>query len=178
MLIVLVLPGILFPPKKTANRRTGGHAAGDTSRAADTTRTAPPPAPLTAVASPFVCPATRPSRVAAETVWVSSPRAPVGFGTAGAQLLSAELLDYKSFAPGDAERPVQLVPADGPLLAHCLVVGGDTISDRKSTRLNSSHLVISYAVFCLKKKKKITCRRRRPFYCILRTMLNRHYDAY
>src|SRR5688500_7988679 len=28
--------------------------------------------------------------------------------------------------------------------------------DRKSTRLNSSHLVISYAVFCLKKKKKLT----------------------
>src|SRR5256885_10619077 len=28
--------------------------------------------------------------------------------------------------------------------------------DRKSTRLNSSHLVISYAVFCLKKKKKRT----------------------
>src|SRR5256885_11121049 len=27
------------------------------------------------------------------------------------------------------------------------------LSDRKSTRLNSSHLVISYAVFCLKKKK-------------------------
>src|SRR5256885_4144 len=27
------------------------------------------------------------------------------------------------------------------------------IADRKSTRLNSSHLVISYAVFCLKKKK-------------------------
>src|SRR5256885_11177608 len=29
-----------------------------------------------------------------------------------------------------------------------------TSQDRKSTRLNSSHLVISYAVFCLKKKKK------------------------
>src|SRR5688500_19168587 len=29
-----------------------------------------------------------------------------------------------------------------------------TRRDRKSTRLNSSHLVISYAVFCLKKKKK------------------------
>src|SRR5256885_7583713 len=28
--------------------------------------------------------------------------------------------------------------------------------DRKSTRLNSSHLVISYAVFCLKKKRPIT----------------------
>src|SRR5256885_5696415 len=39
-------------------------------------------------------------------------------------------------------------------------VGRDTLqhqvgaADRKSTRLNSSHLVISYAVFCLKKKKK------------------------
>src|SRR5256885_8135467 len=33
--------------------------------------------------------------------------------------------------------------------------------DRKSTRLNSSHLVISYAVFCLKKKKiKQKCRAR------------------
>src|SRR5256885_5746125 len=30
------------------------------------------------------------------------------------------------------------------------------LADRKSTRLNSSHLVISYAVFCLKKKKKTT----------------------
>src|SRR2546426_9263716 len=31
---------------------------------------------------------------------------------------------------------------------------GAIATDRKSTRLNSSHLVISYAVFCLKKKKK------------------------
>src|SRR5205814_8423335 len=30
---------------------------------------------------------------------------------------------------------------------------GDYVTDRKSTRLNSSHLGISYAVFCLKKKK-------------------------
>src|SRR3989442_10137689 len=35
--------------------------------------------------------------------------------------------------------------------AECLV-------DRKSTRLNSSHVRISYAVFCLKKKKKINTR--------------------
>src|SRR5256885_3729301 len=31
----------------------------------------------------------------------------------------------------------------------------ETSTDRKSTRLNSSHLVISYAVFCLKKKKSV-----------------------
>src|SRR2546426_1828823 len=34
------------------------------------------------------------------------------------------------------------------------MVGLRPVIDRKSTRLNSSHLVISYAVFCLKKKKK------------------------
>src|SRR6266571_6775155 len=36
------------------------------------------------------------------------------------------------------------------LLVHAVGQGGD----RKSTRLNSSHMSISYAVFCLKKKKK------------------------
>src|SRR3989454_5049283 len=35
-------------------------------------------------------------------------------------------------------------------------VNEDLLADRKSTRLNSSHLVISYAVFCLKKKKTKT----------------------
>src|SRR5256885_11126883 len=38
----------------------------------------------------------------------------------------------------------------------------NTEADRKSTRLNSSHLVISYAVFCL--KKKITLKFRRDSY--------------
>src|SRR5256885_5511811 len=37
------------------------------------------------------------------------------------------------------------------VLKHAAVADRDR--DRKSTRLNSSHLVISYAVFCLKKKK-------------------------
>src|SRR2546430_11374501 len=35
---------------------------------------------------------------------------------------------------------------------------GVTFPDRKSTRLNSSHSQISYAVFCLKKKKKVKSR--------------------
>src|SRR2546426_3333052 len=40
-----------------------------------------------------------------------------------------------------------------PFWAFCQATPGATHADRKSTRLNSSHLVISYAVFCLKKKK-------------------------
>src|SRR5256885_13067019 len=50
--------------------------------------------------------------------------------------------------PGDHAAPGGLEAA-GPLLEHRLP------QDRKSTRLNSSHLVISYAVFCLKKKKTL-----------------------
>src|SRR3989454_4737567 len=42
---------------------------------------------------------------------------------------------------------IQLQPTDVELPK------GIEVQDRKSTRLNSSHLVISYAVFCLKKKK-------------------------
>src|SRR5215204_7348224 len=39
-------------------------------------------------------------------------------------------------------------------LQHLHDAVGRRVRDRKSTRLNSSHTVISYAVFCLKKKKK------------------------
>src|SRR2546429_2730703 len=41
----------------------------------------------------------------------------------------------------------------GLILANTYVVGLFHAKDRKSTRLNSSHGYISYAVFCLKKKK-------------------------
>src|SRR5256886_6375451 len=50
--------------------------------------------------------------------------------------------------------------------AHVKFLADDSLEgDRKSTRLNSSHSQISYAVFCLKKKKtttNIVCRARRP----------------
>src|SRR2546430_10049475 len=41
----------------------------------------------------------------------------------------------------------------GPPSAHAKPAAALHLSDRKSTRLNSSHSQISYAVFCLKKKK-------------------------
>src|SRR3712207_7586557 len=45
---------------------------------------------------------------------------------------------------------------DDAQLGHCGLLGtGSRYRDRKSTRLNSSHANISYAVFCLKKKKNI-----------------------
>src|SRR5437660_4406293 len=45
-------------------------------------------------------------------------------------------------------------PTDNNNMHDGSVSTGDAYIDRKSTRLNSSHVAISYAVFCLKKKKK------------------------
>src|SRR5258708_25190135 len=48
----------------------------------------------------------------------------------------------------------QALPEVEELLAGDVHRRGERLADRKSTRLNSSHQIISYAVFCLKKKKK------------------------
>src|SRR5438034_2484183 len=62
------------------------------------------------------------------------------------------LFPYTTLFRSSEARPITetkpLMDANGRLRA----VAKD--QDRKSTRLNSSHTVISYAVFCLKKKKK------------------------
>src|SRR2546430_9771088 len=62
------------------------------------------------------------------------------FRSGGRQLLRRVLPVARSTRPG-------IDPAPHP---------GECGRDRKSTRLNSSHSQISYAVFCLKKKKKTT----------------------
>src|SRR5438034_3999501 len=51
-----------------------------------------------------------------------------------------------------SEKPIAAWVLDAGYQLSYLVLMG--VLDRKSTRLNSSHTVISYAVFCLKKKKK------------------------
>src|SRR3712207_7421644 len=67
---------------------------------------------------------------------------------------------------GTPEKPFAQGAGDGPGLRRALgladavgigfgAIVGAGILDRKSTRLNSSHANISYAVFCLKKKKNI-----------------------
>src|SRR2546426_4901482 len=70
------------------------------------------------------------------------------------------------YSSASSDDPMQRVRPDrGHIKAHILLwaahfdddrAAAPVLTDRKSTRLNSSHLVISYAVFCLKKKKHIT----------------------
>src|SRR5256885_3414767 len=57
-------------------------------------------------------------------------------------------------AAADYERQLAALLDSGVRIGLGLLGLGADGQDRKSTRLNSSHLVISYAVFCLKKKKK------------------------
>src|SRR5436309_11997285 len=78
-------------------------------------------------------------------------------GTAGSVALVLQaLLPVAAAAPG----PVRLRLVGGtdvrwaPPMDYFNRVFLDQAEDRKSTRLNSSHVKISYAVFCLKKKKK------------------------
>src|SRR2546422_2311457 len=67
---------------------------------------------------------------------------------------------FRSVSDSPQERLIHaMINFDKPLVAavHGAAVGGGTTmltQDRKSTRLNSSHGYISYAVFCLKKKNR------------------------
>src|SRR2546426_9357698 len=75
------------------------------------------------------------------------------FRSVGAREASHATYSARTVAPARTRSPTATRTACGAALARN--------TDRKSTRLNSSHLVISYAVFCLKKKKKHQPRHRR-----------------
>src|SRR5258708_26470919 len=57
-------------------------------------------------------------------------------------------------AAGAPGRPAMPPPPQEPPPAPTAAADAGAALDRKSTRLNSSHQIISYAVFCLKKKKQ------------------------
>src|SRR5256885_9245889 len=66
----------------------------------------------------------------------------------------AYALPAKSYSKKNRNKTPEFDIFSPALVAHLyLSIENINIVDRKSTRLNSSHLVISYAVFCLKKKK-------------------------
>jgi YidC/Oxa1 family membrane protein insertase len=64
---------------------------------------------------------------ATDTIHVTSPLYTYGISTRGGRLVEAKLGRYRSMAPSDSGRPAQILPEDGRLLAHTLVIGRDTI---------------------------------------------------
>jgi len=125
MLVVLVVPSILFPPRKPV-----GPPGGRADTTARTERAAPESAAAAGAvggaALPVVRPPERSARAPAETVWVTSPQYRLGFSTRGASLVRAELLGYRSFAPADSGRAVQLVPAGEAWLVYARAGESDT----------------------------------------------------
>src|SRR5690606_40704158 len=79
-------------------------------------------------------------------------RSPVFAGDAPYDLASDPT--YQAALAGQASRPAALLGRAIDVSLATAAFPFDTSSDRKSTRLNSSHVKISYAVFCLKKKNK------------------------
>src|SRR3712207_7634180 len=75
-------------------------------------------------------------------------RSPAGGGVEGAQILA--LVPQ----PSRGEDEIVGRAARHPQRCAAVMDRARGLGDRKSTRLNSSHANISYAVFCLKKKKK------------------------
>src|SRR5690554_7133389 len=67
--------------------------------------------------------------------------------------LRQDLIDREALL-GEADRRLEHGLARQPAVALVRFQKAGHLADRKSTRLNSSHVRISYAVFCLKKKKK------------------------
>src|SRR2546426_7873642 len=74
--------------------------------------------------------------------------------TATTEIYTLSLHDALPISGERAEHPARRRADGEPRLDDQRGAGAGPGTDRKSTRLNSSHLVISYAVFCLKKKKK------------------------
>jgi YidC/Oxa1 family membrane protein insertase len=124
MLVVWFVPMLIWPPKPNPAGRPVGRTAPDTAqvqaRARDTS--AGPRVVLRTMLQPS-------NADTGKTIWVTSPLYRLGFSTRGGRLVSAELTNYQSFAPGDTGRPVQLVPQGSAFLRHRLALpGGDTVS--------------------------------------------------
>jgi YidC/Oxa1 family membrane protein insertase len=154
MFVVAIVPSLLFRPKQPVGRPGGradsSHVAPQAAESASApvesaaARPRPSGSPLGPVRPPAALPA--------ETVWVSSPLYRYGFTNRGARLVTAEIEQYKSFAPGDSGGLVQLVPPDAPLLGLRIVVGNDTASladtpftpDQKSLTVGGDRTTLTF----------------------------------
>src|SRR5262245_23562298 len=89
----------------------------------------------------------KPYAAEARMVMFTGPLTGTGFTPGGTKVCAVFLSPMTNYSLGRGA-------SSGYWAAYLKQAGYDGIIDRKSTRLNSSHLGISYAVFCLKKKKK------------------------
>src|SRR5262249_44971856 len=121
--LVIIVPSLIWPPKPVPHPTAADSAAvaesvHAVSTQGDSARPTPHPSRLSDLA---------PSRLSADTVWVTTPLLRIGVSTRGGTLVSARLSQYKSFAAGDSGAQVELVPAGRPFLGRRIAIGSDTL---------------------------------------------------
>jgi YidC/Oxa1 family membrane protein insertase len=140
MMAIAVTPAIFLkrptaaPPKGGAagQRDSGAVSLGDSSRGTTAlsgrdTISAERAASDSGKPTPAAPPPSGPAAAQGSTVHVTSPLYTFGISSKGARLVEATLPRYRSMAPGDRGRPVQLLPPDSRLLGLTLVLGRDSI---------------------------------------------------
>jgi YidC/Oxa1 family membrane protein insertase len=144
MIAVVILTNILLPPSPAPE--TAGFAADSTMAAtgggaADSTRP-PANAPRTdtggAPPAPGVVPTSATPGMPSDTVVASSPMYRYGFLEHGGDLVSAELLEYKSFGPGSEGQNAELHPAGEPGLVRHRIRSGNQVIDLSSLPFRAS----------------------------------------
>jgi YidC/Oxa1 family membrane protein insertase len=119
MMAIAMLPAVLFKRTPLSNRPV--------STAQPAPVTAPPPAVIPAPVFDSVAAVTQaPERIVA----VTGPLYTYGISTRGARVVRAQLSQYKSMAPGEADAPANIVGDRSDLLGLALLTGGDTLSFR------------------------------------------------
>jgi YidC/Oxa1 family membrane protein insertase len=146
---ILLMMAIAIAPAILMKKNAPSGAAGPRGSGADTVATSPgsdsvvardrvrpdsallptrPAAPPRADSATAQLPTGQGAPGPADTVHVTSPLYTYGISARGGRLVEARLERYRSMAPADSGRQAQILPEDGRLLAHTLVVGRDTIS--------------------------------------------------
>src|SRR5439155_9527317 len=114
---------------------------------------------LDAMENPYALPADVRARLASALAEIEINRYPDGAADAVKRALRSSLAlpdDVALIAGNGSDEILQIITTAVTKPGAAIVAPDPSFEpDRKSTRLNSSHVAISYAVFCLKKKKKI-----------------------
>src|SRR6266446_10165938 len=146
LLIILVVLGIAFPLLPTPKRETPEEVPQRLARVMLENKPKPPPPP------PPVPKEEKP-KIEPKIAMVKPP--PIDERERARRKAQKQLNQVKDEL-ADLRDVMDLTPLETKNLSGSVNADAhaERSLDRKSTRLNSSHLVISYAVFCLKKKKK------------------------
>jgi YidC/Oxa1 family membrane protein insertase len=130
MMVIAVAPAIFLKKPVPTGKGSSPHASGAAAASSSSTGPSTPPSRDTSSVAHLTTDSLHrmtAASVTSRTVHVTSPLYEYGVSATGARLVQATLVRYRSTAPADRGRPVQLFPPDNQLLGLTLVLGRDSI---------------------------------------------------